>query len=76
MRVMFPYRLLIGSTYNAKTDDFDAVVHHMTFYAADKMTLMYLITAAECQEGRVISAFDVQKTDSKYAGPTPKPLAN
>ena len=74
--VLFPYRVITGSSYNPKKDVFEYKAFHMTFYAADRMVLMYLITASECPYGKIFSAFDVKIADSGFRGVYAEPSAN
>lgn len=68
---LFPYRVVTGSIFNPKEDEFDIAVFHMTFWAADKDVLSYLIFLSGCPSGRIYAACDVQEVKKEFSGPKP-----
>lgn len=56
---MKSYRVIYGTQFDAKRDEYIPLAFHMTFYAKDTDVLRFLMIASGCPSGRVFKARDV-----------------
>lgn len=60
MKELKPFRVVIGSKFDAKARQMLPTAFHMTFWAADRKILNYLMICSWCPNGYICPAQEVE----------------